>query len=273
MAAVAQDLTGKVAVVTGAGNPGNIGAACAQALAEAGACVVLADLPGAKAAETAASMSGQGLQAASCEVDISDESSVSKLYDFVLGKFKKLDVLVNNAGLIGVPDDRDVMSMNVQTWDRIMAVNARGTMLMCKHAIPRMIAAGGGSIINISSDASVSGSFSPTAYACSKGAINTLTCYIATQYGSRGVRCNALILGLVLNATTGAMPAPLQELFKANFLSGRLGRPQDAAEVVRFLASERSGWITGQTIPVDGGFLAHFPVTTGLAAMMAAMKR
>lgn len=155
-----------------------------------------------------------------------------------------------------------------------MTINARGTMLMCKHVVPAMIANGGGSIINISSGTSTAGDFQATAYACSKGAINTLTRYVATQYGSRGVRCNALVLGLVATeALKATLPPPVCQVFESNKLLGRLGEGRDVAEAVLFLASERSAWITGQLLPVDGGFFAHVPTTSGIAALMAAMQQ
>ena len=115
----------------------------------------------------------------------------------------------------GSAEDREVTSMPVELWDHIMAVNARGTMLACKHALPLMIAGGGGSIINISSGTSTAGDFFATAYAASKGAINTFTRYVATQYGSAGIRCNALVLGLIATPVLRAMmPEPLREIFR-----------------------------------------------------------
>jgi len=263
-----KDLVGKVAIVTGTGFAGNIGEAIALALAEAGASVVCADLPGTPNGEIVAKRLEQGLDVAACDVDISDEASVQKLIQFTLEKYKRLDILVNNAGIMGNMADHDVISMKVEVWDKTMAVNARGTMLMCKHAIPHMMDGGSGSIINISSDSSLSGNLFPTAYGCSKGLINTLSKYVATQYSPKGVRCNALVLGLVKNSTTEFTPEPLLELFLAHDLTGRLGTPQDVAEMVHFLASDRATWITGQIIQVDGGFLSHFPVTAGITAIL-----
>jgi NAD(P)-dependent dehydrogenase (short-subunit alcohol dehydrogenase family) len=256
------DLRGRVAIVTGAGGEGGIGACTARLLAEAGARVVLADLGNTRLEQTSAALAGDGFDVSHCVSDISDERSVEALIGFTQKKYGRLDILDNNAASQGQPEDRDVTSMPVALWDHIMGVNARGTMLACKHALPLMMAGGGGSIINISSGTSSAGDFYATAYAASKGAINTFTRYVATQYGARGIRCNALVLGLIATPTLEkAMPQPLREIFRENKLTGRLGEPRDVAEMVVFLASDRSRYITGQLLPVDGGFYAHTPTT------------
>lgn len=267
------DLGGKVAIVTGAGTAGAVGAVTAQLLAQAGARVVVADLDAGKVGQIAATLAAAGLEVVPLAVDIADESSVERLLGFVKQKFGRLDILDNNAASQGQPADRDVLSMSVELWDQVMSVNARGTMLMCKHALPLMIAGGGGSIINISSGTSVAGDMFATAYAASKGAINTLTRYVATQYGAQGVRCNALILGLIATPMLLAtLPAPMREIFRQHKLAQRLGTPLDVAQMVAFLASEHSAFITGQLLPVDGGFYAHTPTTVAVGELMAGMK-
>jgi NAD(P)-dependent dehydrogenase (short-subunit alcohol dehydrogenase family) len=266
-------LSGRVAIVTGSGGKGGIGECTARLLAQRGARVVLADLATSQLDETAASLSKEGHDVSLCATDISDERSVAALIGFTQQKYGRLDILDNNAASQGQAEDREVASMSVELWDHIMGVNARGTMLACKHALPLMLAGGGGSIINISSGTSVAGDFFATAYAASKGAINTLTRYVATQYGSRGIRCNALVLGLIATPVLKAvMPEPLREIFRENKLVGRLGEPQDVAEMVAFLGSDRSRFITGQLLPVDGGFYAHTPTTAPVAALLAKME-
>jgi NAD(P)-dependent dehydrogenase (short-subunit alcohol dehydrogenase family) len=267
-----QDLNGRVAIVTGAGGVGGIGECTARLLAEAGARVVLADLPGSKLEETAASLIKQGYDATHCATDISDERSVESLIRFTQQKHGRLDILDNNAASQGQAEDRDITTMSVELWDHIMGVNARGAMLMCKHALPVMMAGGGGSIINISSGTSMAGDFFATAYAASKGAVNTLTRYVATQYGAKGIRCNALVLGLIATPVLKAvMPEPLRDIFRDNKLVGRLGEPRDVAEMVLFLASDRSRFITGQLLPVDGGFYAHTPTAAPVLALLGKM--
>ena len=164
-------------------------------------------------------------------------------------------------------------SMPVELWDHIMGVNARGTMLMCKHALPRHDRRRRRvdhqyQLRNFDRPAT----FFATAYAASKGAINTFTRYVATQYGSQGIRCNALVLGLIATPVLKrVMPEPLREIFRDEKLIGRLGEPRDVAEMVVFLASDRSSFITGQLLPVDGGFYAHTPTTVPMALLLAQM--
>jgi NAD(P)-dependent dehydrogenase (short-subunit alcohol dehydrogenase family) len=261
-----QVLNGKVAIVTGSG--GGIGAATARMLAEQGAAVIIAGPPETGIEATAEALVTAGYSAQHCQVDISSEDSVKALLDFTRQQFGRLDILDNNAAYQPPQVDTDVVNMDVEVWDRIHAVNGRGTMLMCKHAIPLMIEGGGGSIINISSGTSSAGDFSYTAYASSKGAINTLTKYVATQYGAQGIRCNAIAVGLVNTpALQAGMPPVFQQEFAAHKLVGRIGEPNDVASMVCFLASDSSSWVSGQLYPVDGGFYAHTPTTVGVARL------
>jgi NAD(P)-dependent dehydrogenase (short-subunit alcohol dehydrogenase family) len=143
-------------------------------------------------------------------------------------------------------------------------------MLMCKHAVPLLIEAGGGSIVNISSGTAAQGDFYASAYAASKGAINTLTKYVATQYGARGVRCNALAPGLILTPKLkAAMPPAMQEVFRQHCLTGALGRPAQIGQTILFLVSDHSSFITGQVISADGGLAAHVPTTVEVARLFA----
>lgn len=255
-----RELEGRVAVVSGAGSASGIGAATVRLLCAAGARVVMTDLAQSDIRETAASLSAEGLDVTAAIVDISDEQEVRKFFDWVHTTFGRLDVIDNNAANQANPTDTTVTELDVGLWDRIITTNARGTMLMCKHALPLMIQGGGGSIINISSGTSLAGDFYATAYACSKGAINTLTKYVATQYGHQGIRCNAVAPGLVMTAALDrSLPPPVREIFRGHSLTGELGQPRDIAEAVLFLASDRSRFITGQVISVDGGIYAHIP--------------
>lgn len=262
------ELNGKVAIVSGARR--GIGLETAKVLAGNGAKVVLADLPDFDMTESLKAAQACG-EVAFHPVDISDEQSVRELMEFTVDTFGTIDILDNNAAAT-LPADSDLLSTDPAVWDRTFSVNARGTMLMCKHAVAHMIKHGGGSIVNISSGTSLAGQPYTIAYAASKGAINTLTKYVATQYGSQGVRCNALALGLVLTELLQSnMPDDFQQIYARNKLVGRLGRPHDIAEMVSFLASDRAAWITGQVYSVDGGFFAHSPTMDSEQQLMAAM--
>jgi NAD(P)-dependent dehydrogenase (short-subunit alcohol dehydrogenase family) len=262
-------LQGKVAFISG--GAGAIGSATAQRLAQDGARVVIGDLAAANARQVAEEFQRQGLDVEALELDLEQEESIRAAVESIAGKYGRLDILDNNAALKGLKDDRGVIGMSSDLWDRIMAVNARGTMLMCKYALPVMIAGGGGSIVNISSGTSVAGDQYATAYAVSKGAINTLTYYVAAQHGHQGIRCNGLLVGSVVTpAMQRVLPEAMRDILRAHKLVGRLGQPQDIAEVVAFLASDRSAWITGQLWSIDGGFFAHIPTMPQFAQLQGA---
>lgn len=264
------ELAGTVAIVTGAA--GGIGSATARTLVELGAAVVAADLPGTDFGALRSTMSAPD-RLATEEVDISAEDSVVALLDSVRSAYGRLDVLDNNAGLTTKGAfDLDVVNMDVAMWDMMQAVNVRGTMLMCKHAVPLMIESGGGSIINISSDQGLCGDTMTVAYGTSKGAVNSLTRFVATAYAKNGIRCNTVSPGLIASETMLAtMPEQIRQIFVESCLLQRLGEPEDVAELVAFLASKRSSYITGQLIQVDGGILAHMPTMAPLHSLFAAV--
>jgi NAD(P)-dependent dehydrogenase (short-subunit alcohol dehydrogenase family) len=250
-------LDGRVAIVTG--SAGGLGLETAKVLAEAGAAIVLADLPGSDL-DGAARAVGQIGRAAHCSVDISDEASVERLIRFTLETLGQLDVLVNNAARQGLRDDTDVLSMSVDVWDSIFAVNARGTMLMAKHALPALFESDAAAIVNIGSGMANAGDDTSTAYACTKAAIQTITYYLATQNAARGVRCNCVAPGLINTATLQAsMPESLRDVIIESMSLARLAEPVDVARAVLFLASEQSSYLTGQVLHVDGGYFSHLP--------------
>lgn len=270
MSAQDGELKGKVAIVTGAALPGNIGSETAEILAREGASVVLADVAEEVLVETTRALADKGYTVASCVADVSSEEAIKALISFTVEKFGRLDVIDNNAARTSVGADLLVADMDAELWDQTFAVNARGTMLMCKHAIPEMIKSGGGSIINISSGSAVGGSFYPTAYASSKAAVETLTRYIATQYGAQKIRCNAIAPGPIeTSSLKRGLPLDLREIYRRHTLTGEYGKPSEIGEVVAFLASERSRFITGQIIQVDGGSSAHQSTSVELAELMA----
>ncbi|PVX28628.1 SDR family NAD(P)-dependent oxidoreductase [Sphingomonas pokkalii] len=264
------ELEGKVAIVTGAAMPGNIGAATAEVLAREGARVVLADVTGDQLADTTAALAAKGYSVACQVADISSEDAVKALIAFTLEKFGRLDVIDNNAARTSPEHDLLVGDMEVEWWDRTFAINTRGTMLMCKHALPAMIKGGGGSIVNISSGTVLGGNFFSTAYASSKAAVESLTRYIATQYGPQKIRCNAVSPGPVMTSSLEKGLSPeMREIFRRHTLTGDYAKPSEIGEAVSFLASDRASFITGQVLQVDGGIGAHLCTSTDLAELMS----
>ena len=262
------NLEGKVAIVTGASlrDAGdNIGSVTATLLAAAGAAVVAADIDAEGAERVAERIRGDGGKVISCGVDISSEDAVRAMVATTVEEFGGIDILHNNATLVS-GDDIDPVTMSADVWDRIMAVNTRGAMLCCKHAIPVMIGRGGGSIVNTSSGSGLSGDLQRTAYGASKAAVNMFTQYVATIYGKHGIRCNAVAPGLTLTAAAKQhIDADTQAMYLRHTLMPRLGRPDDIANAVLFLASDQSTFITGQIIAVDGGLNCHRPFVAEIA--------
>lgn len=254
-------LIGKVAIVVGGGN--GIGEQIAHTLAEAGASVVIADYRLEDAQRVADRLIAENWQALAVGTDILHEEQVAALTDSAMSRFGRIDILVNSAAATDpqhIARDLDIINLDIEVWDRTMAVNLRGAMLTCKHAIPHMLVGGGGSIINIASAAGLAGDLVRPAYGASKAALMTATQYIATAYGKRGIRANSLAPGVIMTEVLkSTMPAPVLDLLLLSHLTPYVGTPQDVAAATLFLAGDDSRFITGQTLPVDGGFSSHNP--------------
>jgi NAD(P)-dependent dehydrogenase (short-subunit alcohol dehydrogenase family) len=213
------------------------------------------------AQRSAASIAGLGGDGAFFRADLAEEAEVADAVAFTTSRFGRLDVLHNNAALTDsdfLTRDTAVSELSLDVWERTMAVNLRSQMLTCKHAVPEMVRGGGGSIINMSSGASLKGDRTRTAYGVSKAGVNALTMYVATSHGKQGIRVNTILPGLVI---TDAVRAHLDARMLAGLgkatLTPYVGEPDDIASVVVFLASDESRYITGQMIAVDGGMSAH----------------
>jgi NAD(P)-dependent dehydrogenase (short-subunit alcohol dehydrogenase family) len=253
------ELEGKVVVITGAG--GNIGAACARDAAAEGARVIASDRPGMPVDQVVDEIRAAGGQAVVHEGDLLDETAVVTMIATAMDSYGRLDGLVNVAGATdGSRQDADLLTMETEFWDRVMAVNARGPVLTCKHALPIMLAAGSGSIVNFTSPAGVRGDKGLFAYSSSKAAVIGFTQCVATTYGRRGIRCNAVAPGCVWGDRIRESIGPDRlARFASTRLTPRLGVPEDAAHMVTFLLSDKSSFVTAQTLAVDGGGTKYQP--------------
>lgn len=254
-------LDGRVTVITGAA--GGIGAACARLMADHGAKVVAVDLPGREVHAVAAALPGAE-PALGVEADIAREGDVVAMVEQAVDRFGAVHVLVNVAAVTGaaLTDDTDLLATPIATWERVVDTNLRGTMLCCRHAVASMLAQGeGGSVVNVSSNAAIRGGRTLVAYSASKAALNNLTLHIAVAYGKQGIRCNAIMPGVVTGTgSAGWTDDPDAHWARAerNVATPRLGTPDDVANLALFLASDRvSGYVTGQVISCDGGYAAR----------------
>jgi NAD(P)-dependent dehydrogenase (short-subunit alcohol dehydrogenase family) len=266
------ELDGKVAIVTGSAS--GIGEASARALAAAGAKVVVTGLHEERAKPVADSIAETGAETMALGFDTSDEAQVAEAIQKVVDRFGGIDILHNNAAITSVDfmmRDGMIHDLDVDLWDQTMAVNVRGYMLCTKHAIPHMLARGGGVVINTSSGASLQGELVRAAYGTSKTAVIGFTRSVATQYGKMGIRCVCVVPGMTMTDTVAAnVPPQLLEIMKRHTLTPELARPEDVANAVVFLASERAAFITGIALSVDGGFGIHSPSYADEVAMWAA---
>lgn len=234
----------KVVLVTGAGS--GIGRAIAIRMADEGARVIAADVSGAEN-ETAA-LRPDAITAAHC--DVSQPSDIASLFDRIATEFGQLDTVYNNAGITG-PALR-AHEYDLESWDRVMDINVRGAFLVMKHAIPMLLAVGGGSIINTASVASLIAAPGSFAYPPSKGAVMMMTKQAAMEYAGEGIRVNAICPGLIRTPILDGAPVGHDVL--ASFVPmGRLGEPEEVASLAAFLGSDEAGFITGQGFFIDGG--------------------
>ncbi|GAB2958819.1 glucose 1-dehydrogenase [Streptomyces pseudoechinosporeus] len=246
-------LKGKVVLVAGAAT--GLGAASARRLAREGARVVVGDLNAGGAEETAAGIRFGGGEAIAVEFDISDAASVGNLVSAAVRTYGGLDAVHVNAGDMGaVQKDTDVVDIDLAVWDRTVAVNLRGHMLVSRHAVPELLARSGGAIVYTSSIASFTGDPKRPAYAATKAGVNALARHVASRWGKDGIRANAVAPGLILTPEIeqGAPPEMLRAMLDRT-RSTRHGRAEDVAGLVSYLLSEEGAWINGQVLNVDGG--------------------
>jgi NAD(P)-dependent dehydrogenase (short-subunit alcohol dehydrogenase family) len=251
-------MSGRAVIVTGAGS--GIGQATARAFSEVGDRVVVADYDAGAASDTAAELRRAGGDSLAVTVDVSDRVQVRRMVGSTVEAFGRLDIIVNNAGF-GVA--ADVVETTEADLDRTLDVNVKGVFFGCQEAIPAMLEGGGGIIVNISSAAALAAVERRAAYIASKGAVIALTRSIAIDFMRRGIRCNCIAPGTVdspwVGRIVGGQPDPA--VARAKMVErqplGRLGRPEEIARAVLYLASPDADFVHGTCLVVDGGFTAR----------------
>ena len=253
----ALSLKDMVVIVTG--GAGGIGRATTDIAVGRGARVAVLDIH-LEAAQAVAERHGDA--ALAVKLDLADESSVVAAIERVAAHFGQIDVLINNAAVVNKElqkADRGVGEMPTWVWDLTFAVNCRGTMLATREAMPHLIKTRG-SIVNTVSGQGLQGNVVLAAYSASKAAVIQMTRSVATAYGRKGVRCNAVAPGLILTETVAKeFPQNWRDLIEGETPRGTSGAPEDIAEALLFLASDAARNITGQTIAADGGVSMHIP--------------
>ena len=256
MTSTLERLAGKVALITGAGS--GMGATAAELFAREGATVVAADISD-TGERTADAINRAGGESLFIKADVAEESDVEAMIAAAVDRYGKLDVLYNNAG-VGPPEDAAIHELPVDVWDRVMNINVRGMYLCCRFGVKAMLQGDksrDASIINTASIAGLVGNSTlpSTAYTVSKGAVMALTKQVAVSYAAEGIRCNAVCPGPILTPILEPFFAEpgVRERFEQRIPLGRMGQPEDVANLALFLASSESSFITGALIVIDGG--------------------
>ncbi len=251
-------LAGKTALITGGGT--GIGRACAVLFAREGAKVAVAGRRAEPTAAVAAEISGAGGEALAAACDVTKSAEVERAVQSVVARFGRLDVVVNNAGAVLAATAEETSEAD---WDRLLGVNLKGTFLVSRAVLPELRKAGGGVIINIGSVLGLVGMKQRAAYAAAKGGVTLLTKAMALDHAHEGIRINCICPSLVetelIRELFSVVPDPEAHRRQriAQIPLGRLGRPEDVAQLALFLASEESSWLTGAALPLDGGLTAY----------------
>jgi len=250
------DLEGKVAIVTGAAS--GIGLSSARLFAREGAKVVLADIDVEQGQAAAEAVGRDGGDALFVPTDVADPAACERLVEAALGRYGRLDCACNNAGISG--ELHPLAEMSIANWDRVIMVNLSSVFYCMKYQIPAMLKSqGGGAIVNVSSILGRVGFANACAYAAAKHGVLGVTENAALEYGAEGIRANVVGPGFISTPMIAGLEQDPQT--KAELVSrhpiGRLGRPEEVAELVVWLCSDKSSFVTGAYYPVDGGYLAR----------------
>ena len=238
----------KVAVVTGAAS--GIGKATAEALAEAGATVVAADIDRDKGETAVAAIRAKGHKAHFIAVDLTDEASIKAFADAVQAKFGAVDILINGAGW---GKTHPFWEGTPEFWDKVVALNFVGPMQLAKALLPKMMERGSGKVVNIASDAGRVGSLGETVYSGAKGGLIAFTKSLAREMARYNINVNCVCPGPTETPLLFAVPEKHLEAFKKAIPFRRFGKPSEVADAVVFFASDRASYITGQVLSVSGG--------------------
>lgn len=244
-----QELAEKVALVTGAGR--GIGSAIAKTLAREGAFVIV-NYNGSKerAEQVVAEIREAGGDAAAYQCNVSDFEACGEMIQSLIKEYGHIDILVNNAG---ITRDNLIMKMSEADFDAVLDTNLKGCFNTIRHLSRYLLKQRAGHIINISSVSGVMGNAGQANYSASKAGVIGLTKSVARELASRGITCNAVAPGFIQTEMTEAIPEAAKESLKSQIPLQRVGAPDDIAEMVAFLASDKAAYITGQVISVDGG--------------------
>ncbi len=252
-------LEGKAALITGAGS--GMGRLASVVFAGEGARIVVTDVVDAAGQETVAQVRAAGGEAIFVRTDVAREADVAAAVRAGEGAFGRINVLYNNAGIFPA-EDGAVTDITEAVWDRVMNVNLKGIFLVCKHGIPALQRAGGGSIVNIASFVALVGCTVPQdAYTASKGGVIALTKSLAVQFGPKGIRTNAICPGPIETPllTSWLLSNPEAKQLRLNRIPmGRFGRPEDIVYLALYLASDESSWTNGAVMVADGGITSNY---------------
>ncbi|MGQ0694008.1 MAG: SDR family NAD(P)-dependent oxidoreductase [Nitrospiraceae bacterium] len=248
-------LDGKVSLITGGGT--GIGAACARVFSQEGATVVITGRRKDALEQVAREIEKANGRALVVAGSVTDDAHAQSAVAQAVRTFGTLNVLVNNAGAGAF--GKLLHETDEATWNEMLAINLTGVYRMIKAAVPEMMKAGGGSIVNVSSIASLVGIPMTAAYSASKGGMDALTRCVAMDYAQQQIRCNSVCPGLVDTPMASGLinnPEALTQIMTAYPL-GRYGTPDEVAKLILYLASDESAWVTGSIFPIDGGMTAH----------------